>query len=241
MQRKTPLVLASTTTYVNNPMPSAFLSENIRFRRSCGKQAGLVNVLTPLALAGATLGLAAKPAQALTLFADSYAPANWTQSIGGNGSIDTSGAPGSVKLTGSDDGSGISANVDFTITASAPGTVSFDWSYNTADFCGPFCDPFGYLLNGKFTLLTPYSGDTKSGSASFSVLSEDVFGFRQASTDSDFGRATTTISNFNGPISEPPPSSVPGPLPLLGAGAAWGWTRRLRQRIATPVITPPRA
>jgi hypothetical protein len=25
---------------------------------------------------------------------------------------------------------------------------------------------------------------------------------------------------------------VPGPLPILGAGAAFGWTRRLRRRIS---------
>jgi len=36
-------------------------------------------------------------------------------------------------------------------------------------------------------------------------------------------------------------ASVPGPLPLLGAGAAFGWSRKLRKRIATPLITPPQA
>ena len=30
-----------------------------------------------------------------------------------------------------------------------------------------------------------------------------------------------------------PSTNVPGPLPLLGAGAAFGWTRRLRKRLAT--------
>ena len=35
--------------------------------------------------------------------------------------------------------------------------------------------------------------------------------------------------------------AVPGPLPLLGAGAAFGWSRRLRNRIAAPLITPPQA
>lgn len=30
---------------------------------------------------------------------------------------------------------------------------------------------------------------------------------------------------------------VPGPLPLLGAGAAFGWSRRLRRRIASMLIT----
>ena len=48
-----------------------------------------------------------------------------------------------------------------------------------------------------------------------------------------------TIQAFLGPPS--PPSAVPCPLPLLGAGAAFGWSRRLRKRIASPVITPPQA
>lgn len=35
--------------------------------------------------------------------------------------------------------------------------------------------------------------------------------------------------------------AVPGPLPLFGAGAAFGWSRRLRKRIATPLSTPLQA
>lgn len=46
-----------------------------------------------------------------------------------------------------------------------------------------------------------------------------------------------TIQVFLGLLN--PPSAVPGPLPLLGAAAAFGWSRRLRKRIATPSITPP--
>jgi hypothetical protein len=50
---------------------------------------------------------------------------------------------------------------------------------------------------------------------------------------------TETIQVFLGP---PAPSApVPGPLPLLGAGAAFGWSRRLRRRITSPLITPPQA
>ena len=63
---------------------SAYLSK--------GKLLGLMTA----GLASATLGLAASPAQALTQFAGDYAPTNWTQSIGGDGSIDTSGAPASL-------------------------------------------------------------------------------------------------------------------------------------------------
>jgi hypothetical protein len=36
-------------------------------------------------------------------------------------------------------------------------------------------------------------------------------------------------------------SAVPSPLPLFGAAAAFGWSRRLRKRIATPLITQPQA
>ena len=37
------------------------------------------------------------------------------------------------------------------------------------------------------------------------------------------------------------PAQVPSPLPLFGAAAAFGWSRRLRKRIAAPLITPPQA
>ena len=190
----------------------------------------LAKTIAPIALAGATLGLAANPAQALTQFAGDYAPANWTQSIQGDGFINTGGAPASISLSGADDYSDTDQNTDFTIAAPTAGTVSFDWDYSTDD--DPEYDPYGYLLNGVFTQLTINNFDiNQSGSVSFSVLAGDVFGFRQNSADSLLGRASTTISNFNGPLAASGPASVPGPLPLLGAGAAFGWSRQLRKRI----------
>ena len=117
-----------------NFSPSRSVSTNSR--KGYGQQAGALSMLAPLALAGATLGLAANPAQAITLFAGPYAPANWTQSIGGDGSINTSGAPGSIILNGSNNDSG-DQDVDFTITAPAAGTVSFDWSFSTNDSLPP--------------------------------------------------------------------------------------------------------
>ena len=38
-----------------------------------------------------------------------------------------------------------------------------------------------------------------------------------------------------------PTSKVPGPVPLMGAAAALGLSRRLRKRIAAPLSTPPQA
>jgi len=49
-----------------------------------------------------------------------------------------------------------------------------------------------------------------------------------------------SINLFVGPPS-PSSAAVPGPLPLVGAGAAFGWSRRMRRRLAAPVVTPPRA
>lgn len=46
-----------------------------------------------------------------------------------------------------------------------------------------------------------------------------------------------TIQAFLGP----PSAEVPGPLPLFGAAAAFGWSRRMRRRISAPLITPPQA
>jgi hypothetical protein len=184
-------------------------------------------MVAPIALAATSLSLTANPAQALALFDGYYASANWTQTIQPDGSINTGGAPASITLTGADNCC-TNKNTDFTIAAPSGGTVSFNWSFSTAD--GPSWDPFGYLLNGAFTQLTDNSGATnQTGSASFNVITGDVFGFRQNSVDSVFGRASTTISLFNGPVAAP----VPGPLPLLGAGAAFGWSRQLRRRIGT--------
>jgi hypothetical protein len=181
---------------MNYPSPSPSQSASASSRKCFGKQAGLVSVLAPLALAGAALGLAANPAQALTLFAGPYAPANWTQTVQGDGSISNGGAPGSITLNGANDGSNINQNVDFAIAAPASGAVSFGWSYNTSDGDGPQWDPFGYLLNGSLTRLASNGGSkVQSGTASFSVLTGDVLGFRQNSVDSRLGRASTTISN----------------------------------------------
>jgi hypothetical protein len=219
------------------PSQTALRDATISISKACPKRFGSASatskLLAPLALASASLALSASSAQALTLFADYYAPPNWTQSIQPDGSINTSGAPNSIVLNGANNGGG-SKNTDFTIAAAGDGIVSFNWTYVNSDF--PIADPFGYLLNGSFIQLTNNSGPrTQTGSTSFSVLAGDVFGFRQNSIDSIAGRASTTISNFNAP------APVPGPLPLLGAGAAFGWSRRLRRRIAPTALTSPEA
>jgi len=137
--------------------------------------------------------------------------------------VDTSAAPASITITGSDNGSSAgflgNVNTDYTIAAAASGPVSFDWSYSSTDY-GLF-DGFGYLLNGSFTELANNSSQG-TGFSQFNVLAGDTFGFRVFATDNLIGPGIATISNFSAP--------VPGPLPLLGVGAAFGYSRRLRRR-----------
>ncbi len=52
---------------------------------------------------------------------------------------------------------------------------------------------------------------------------------------------TGTSETIQVVLGNPPSAAVPGPLPLFGIGAAFGWSRRLRKRIAAPLSTPPQA
>jgi hypothetical protein len=46
------------------------------------------------------------------------------------------------------------------------------------------------------------------------------------------GEFTQFTSSFTSALNPPPPSGVPGPVPVLGAGAAFAFSRRLRRRIS---------
>ena len=173
------------------------------------------------------------PSHAVTLqsgFAGDYAPANWTTTVVyGDGSVDTTGAPGSITLTGGSIGV-FGGDTTYTANATAAGQVSFSWDYSRA-FSG--FSIFRYIINSNGTLITSGYGAT-TGITSFNVAVGDIFGFGVGNSGSvPFGLATVTISNFSAPIpsSAPATSSVPGPLPILGLAAAFGFSRKLRKRI----------
>ena len=55
-----------------------------------------------------------------------------------------------------------------------------------------------------------------------------VFGGGYSTSDS---AAYSQATLYNAPAAPVPAASAPGPLPLLGAGAALGFSRKLRKRI----------
>lgn len=150
-------------------------------------------------------------------FSGSYAPANWTLTTPppSNGSVNASGAPNSIILTGSDGTNATDVDTDYTITATATGTWSFSWSYHTNDSDGlPEYDIAGVLINGVFTQLTNNSGgiDQTGTYNGGSIPAGTVIGFRIRATDNIFGNATFTISAFS------PPAGVL-PITLIGFNA----------------------
>ncbi|PKD42978.1 invasin domain 3-containing protein [Rhodohalobacter barkolensis] len=134
-------------------------------------------------------------------FADEFAPANWTfDPDGGDGSVDTGDAPNSISLISSDDQSGTENNSTYCITIPGgnEGVLEFDWNYESDDVDGPQYDPFGYIVNGNTTQLTDDNGaDIQSGNVSFSINAGDQFCFLARSTDQQFGRAETQVTNFS--------------------------------------------
>jgi hypothetical protein len=153
-------------------------------------------------------------------FSGDYAPGNWTLTntpVGTAGSVDASGAPHSVIITSGN--AGIGGTTDFTITMPVSGVVSFCWFFESVED-DPENDPFGYTVNGVFTVLTKPFDSLQNGSVTLFLNQGDVFGFRAATTDGEFGPSLTTICNFNVSVPEPVSLVVFGGLVAGGAGVA---------------------
>ena len=78
--------------------------------------------------------------------------------------------------------------------------------------------------------------NNKTLASDFGITTTGLFGtWTLQSNGSDGYIANDTINLY---VSAPP---APGPLPLLGASAAFAWSRKLRKRIGSAAITPPQA
>ena len=135
-------------------------------------------------------------------FSGLYAPEKWTPTLspGSSGSVNTTGAPASITIQGSDsDDGGGQADTDFTIVAASSGIIKFHWEYTTVD--GPNWDPAGVLINGVFTALTTMeNGNAQSGDYTSAYITAGTqIGFRVRATDNFGGPGILTISNFSAP------------------------------------------
>jgi len=101
----------------------------------------------------------------------------------------------------------------------------------------------GPYVGGEIRSESVYFNKTLAGD--FSISTSGLFGTwtLQPANSGDPYTAYDTINMVIGgppaPLGPPPP--VPGPLPVLGVCAAFRWSRRLRQRIASPSPTAPQA
>ena len=166
-------------------------------------------------------------------FVGPYDVSNWTfeSTNGGDGFVDTTDAPDSITIVGSNNNVG-SSLTSFTIAAVEKSIVSFVWNYQTNDADGSFFDNFIVLNDGISTQLTEdtLSTDDQTGEFSFKVSEGDVFGFGIDSFDSGFGEALVTISGFMVTEDVPEPATILGTL-LFGAIAY-----RLRKKETSPDV-----
>jgi hypothetical protein len=94
-----------------------------------------------------------------------------------------------------------------------------------------------FLIDSTYATNTPIVS-----SATFNAQTLASIGFTTSGLIGTWSLTGTseTIQVIVGPPTAPA-AAAPSPLPLFGAAAAFGWSRRLRRRIATPLITPPQA
>lgn len=175
-----------------------------------------------LLLTGSILTLgAAAPAHALTW--------NWT--------ADTGGCPSSGTLE--TDGSNYVANQSYRITAisgdicswTVTGLNTSSSNQNSVNFIswdGSQSSPILALTNGiEFKAYQPIASQIAS------------WRWWPGGSSTSSGFAPVLQTDYNGAITlgqlspANPTNPVPGPLPLMGAAAAFGWSRKLRRRIST--------
>ncbi|MCX5947249.1 MAG: hypothetical protein NTY67_03365 [Cyanobacteria bacterium] len=126
---------------------------------------------------------------------------------------------------------------------SGPTTLGTGRDYVLADSISGDFSGINNLYNGLVIPDTYTSGGSIFGTSTFLNKTFASLGLTPGIYDWVWGSSNPDSYRLcigSGPCA-PASSSVPGPLPLFGAGVAFSWSRRLRKRIATPLITTPQA
>ena len=110
-------------------------------------------------------------------------------------------------LSGQTPGATVTWNFQDSFSSPVSGSLLVSGSYQSVD---PFSIFNGEVANGTWRLY--YEDTTPGGPLSLNSWS-------------------ISVTDENGPGPGPTPADVPGPLPLFGLAAAFGWSRLLRKRI----------
>ncbi|MFM7675305.1 MAG: hypothetical protein ACKO5F_06910, partial [Synechococcus sp.] len=115
----------------------------------------------------------------------------------------------------------------FTIT-SATNTPPEGWSQFTDYVAGDGFDVSGGLVTGVNIVYSAPNQSLALGNQGIDFPTLSALDFLNMANDS------SSSNSLSFTPASPGPASVPGPLPLFGAGAAFSWSRRLRRRIKFP-------
>jgi len=75
------------------------------------------------------------------------------------------------------------------------------------------------------------SFNSSNGANPFAALTAAGNGLYYGTTYSGGANGNGAIYAFDSGVRDPIPAPVPGPLPVVGIGAAFGWSRQLRRRV----------
>jgi hypothetical protein len=134
-------------------------------------------------------------------FAGDFDPANWTltNTNGGDGYVDVTGAPANIQLFGANNGTGFGFDnyTVYDITIPIDGNLSFDWDWESFDAYGPYWDPFGYVVDNVFYQLSDgYGPAQQNGSVSINVTAGSMFAFSIFTPDGGDGTSASITNAF---------------------------------------------
>jgi hypothetical protein len=135
-----------------------------------------------------------------------------------DGSASVSSDVSTLSIVGPNNGSGEEGTTDLVATAAADGTVTFTWSYSSAD--DPQADAAGYLLDGVYTQLADTGG--QSGSTQFAVSAGQSFGFEVNSQDNQGEPGILEVSGFSAPQAAATPEPATWGSLIVGAAIFLG-------------------
>jgi len=113
------------------------------------------------------------------------------------------------------------------VNTGLPAEVSFKWLFSNGD---NGTDIASYLLGSSETVLSDEPTIIAAQIANLFIPTNGSISFR-VSTDNFNDPGILSITEFEA-ITLSGTTSVPGPLPVFGAAAAFAWSRRLRKRAA---------